>query len=209
MLKQVTPFVVTYHPDLPPLNRILLRHQCLIELTPRLKGALPEPPLVVYRRPSNLKNLLVRAAIRGPQHPHEGTSRCGQPRCKTCVHIKSGNRFRSATTGEEFRVKATADCRTSNVVYLIECSRCSIQYVGETENALRIRLTGHRSDIHHRRLDRPVAKHFNLLDHSLDDLTIMIIEKIHRVDALFRKRRESHWIQAVRSLTPDGLNLEV
>ena len=53
----------------------------------------------------------------------------------------------STTTGAQFRVKATADCGTSNVVYLIECRRCAFQYVGETENALRVRLTGHRSDL--------------------------------------------------------------
>ena len=205
--KQVTPFIVTYHPDLPPLNRILAKHQCIIDLSPRLKGALPESPLVVYRRPPNLKNFLVRAAIRGPQETYRGTRQCKQPRCKTCIHIRTGCRFRSTTTGEEFRVKATADCRTSNVVYLIECTRCSIQYVGETGNALRVRLTGHRSDINHLRSDLPVAKHFNLLDHSLKDLSIMVIEKIHRDDTTLRKKKESHWIQAIRSLTPHGLNL--
>ena len=49
--KHATPLIVTYHPDLPPLNSVLRRHQCLIDLSPRLKGALPEPPLVAYRRP--------------------------------------------------------------------------------------------------------------------------------------------------------------
>ena len=84
-------------------------------------------------------------------------------------------------------MKATADCRTNNVVYLIECAKCSIQYIGEAENTLQVCLTGHWSDISHRRLDRPVAHHFNQLHHSLKDLTIMIIEKIHREDANFRK----------------------
>ena len=103
-------------------------------------------------------------------------------------------------------MKATADCRTKNVVYLIECAKCSIQYVGETENALRVRLTGHRSDISHRRLDRPVAHHFNQPHHSLKDLTIMIIEKIYREDANFRKLKESYWIETIKTLSPNGLN---
>ena len=103
-------------------------------------------------------------------------------------------------------MKATADCRTKNVVYLIECAKCSIQYVGETENALRVRLTGHRSDINHQRLDRPVAHHFNQPHHSLKDLTIMIIEKIYREDANFRKLKESYWIETIKTLSPNGLN---
>ena len=39
--------------------------------------------------------------------------------------------------------------------------------------------------------------HFNLSGHSLKDLSIMAIEKIHREDAYFRKRKESHWIAMV------------
>ena len=167
---------------------------------------------MAYRRSLNLKNFLARAAKRGPQEFYRGTSRCGQPRCKTCALINSGTRFHSTTTGEEFQVKATTDCRISNVVYLIQCTRCSTQYVGETENALRVRvrLTGHRSDINHHRLERPVhmSRHFNLSDHSLKDLSIMVLEKIHRDNASHRKRKESHWIQAIRSLALDGLKLD-
>ena len=77
----------------------------------------------------------------------------------------------------EFRIKATANCRTKNVVYLIECAKCLIQYVREMENALRTRLTEHRSDINHQRLGRPVAQHFNQPHHSLKNLTIMVMKK--------------------------------
>ena len=80
-------------------------------------------------------------------------------------------------------MKATANCQTRNVVYVIECTKRFIQYVGETENALHVSLTGHRSDIRHKRMEKPVAKHFNSVDHSIKDLTIMVIETIHREDA--------------------------
>ena len=206
-IEQVTPLVVTFHPDLPHLTHILNDYQCVISTSPRLSGALPKPPLVAYRRPPNLRDLLVRAAYGQVRETYKGNDQCQQPRCKTCAHIKMGTTFRSTTTGQRFRVRATADCRTRNVVYLIECKKCAIQYVGETDNALRVRLTGHRSDINHHRTDRPVAQHFTLPDHSIKDLTIMVIEKIHREDINHRKRRESHWIEMIRSLTPDGLNL--
>ena len=69
-------------------------------------------------------------------------------------------------------------------------------------------MNGHRSDIKHRRLEKPVAKYFNLINHSLEDLSIFIIEKINRGDAGFRKAKESYWIQTLQSLTPEGLNLD-
>ena len=205
--EQVTPLVVTFHPDLPHLTRILRDHQCVIDISPRLTEALPKCPLVAYRRPPNLRDLLVRAAFKQQRETYKGNSPCQHPRCKACAHIKTGTVFNSTTTGAQFRVKATADCGTSNVVYLIECRRCAIQYVGETENALRVRLTGHRSDIKHRRIEKPVAKHFSLPDHSMEDLKLMVIEKIHREDSEYRKRKESRWIEMIRSRTPDGLNL--
>ena len=105
-------------------------------------------------------------------------------------------------------MKATANCKTSDVVYVSECNKCKKQYVREKENALHVRMNGHHSDIKHRRLEKPVAKHFNSTDHSLEDLSIYIIEKIHREEAVFRKAKESYWIQTLRTLAPEGLNLE-
>ena len=52
-----------------------------------------------------------------------------------------------------------------------------------------------------------MARHFNLVDHSMNDLTIMVIETIHRQDTEYRKRKERYWIELLRSLAPDGLNL--
>ena len=197
--KQITPLVVTFHPDLPHLTRILHDHQCVIDISPCLKGAFPRPPLVAYRHPPNLKDLLVRAVYGQQKETYRGNSQCKHPRCKACAHIKTGTMFSSTTctTGKRFRVKATADCRTRNMVYLRECKRCAIQYVGETENALCVHLTGHRSDIKHRRIEKPVAKHFPLPDHSLEDLTIMVIGVIHREDSEYRKRKESRWIEMI------------
>ena len=65
------------------------------------------------------------------------------------------------------------------------------QYVRETENVLHVRMNGHSSDIKHRRLEKPVAEHFNSTGHSLEDLSIYVIEKIHREEAIFRKAKEA------------------
>ena len=50
----------------------------------------------------------------------EGSSQCVRQRCKTCLHIKTGVRFTSAVTSEQFHIGATATCKT-NIVYLVEC----------------------------------------------------------------------------------------
>ena len=108
---------------------------------------------------------------------------------------------------EQFHVKAIADCQTRNVVYLVEWEKCAIPYTGEKGKALFGRLTGHRSNLKHPWTDRLVAKHFPLPDHSMEDLSIMEIEKISREDKDFRRWKESHCIETIQLLTSDSLNL--
>ena len=54
----------------------------------------------------------------------------------------------------------TITCTTPNIIYLISCRVCNIQYVGETKNSLKKRIYGHRSTIKTGRLDTPVGCHF-------------------------------------------------
>ena len=76
------------------------------------------------------------------------------------------------------------------------------------ENPLHIRMNGYWSDIKHQHLEKPVASQFNSKGHSLYDLPIFVIEQIHKEKANFQKAKESHWIQTLKSLAPEGLNLD-
>jgi len=77
--------------------------------------------------------------------------------------------------------------------------------VSETENPLHIRMNGHWSDIQTKKLEKPVASHFNQPDHSLEDLAI---EKIQRDDTTCRRHRESYWIFELATLAPSGINID-
>ena len=175
--------MVTYHPKLPQLSRILHHHLPTLHISKRMKSVLPNPPLVAYRRPCTLKDLLVRASMKPPQQIYNRSNRCRKPHCKTCVHTKLGNSSASPVTGEKFEARVTVDCKTTNIIYLIECSKCNKQHVGETEDPLHIRMNGHCSDYHCRLSDKPVAEHFNRSGHMFDDLMIIIIEKMCSADS--------------------------
>ena len=70
-------------------------------------------------------------------------------------------------------------------------------------------MNGHRSDYYHKLPNKPVTEHFNTIDHTFEDLTVMVIEQIHVVaDSAQRKQRESFWIHTLQTLAPDGLNLD-
>ena len=59
---------------------------------------------------------------------------------QTCQNIKTVDTFMSSIIWREYRVKTTANCKTSNVVYVIKCNKRKLQYVGEMENAPLIRM---------------------------------------------------------------------
>ena len=46
-----------------------------------------------------------------------------------------------------------------NIIYLITCKRCFIQYVGETQRALNLRNNNHRSDINGKKFAL-ITEHF-------------------------------------------------
>ena len=68
-------------------------------------------------------------------------------------------------------------------------------------------MNGHQSDIKHQHLENPVAAHFNSEGRSPQELSIFVIEQIHKEEASYRRVKESYWMQTLWSLAPKGLNL--
>ena len=70
------------------LSKIVREHLPILHVSEKLKQAVPNPPLVAYRRPYNLRDLLVRAAVQRPAPPTtSGNVPCNCKRCKTCQLI--------------------------------------------------------------------------------------------------------------------------
>ena len=57
----------------------------------------------------------------------------------------------------------TMNCETKNVVYLISCKRCGIQYVGKTSQTLRSRINNHRNRLK-RMCELYIYQHFCSVD---------------------------------------------
>ena len=147
--------------------------------------------------------------IQGPPGPR--SIPCMSTRCKTCPFVPTTHWITNTTTNKRYPINEHLDCASKNLVYLISCKKCPKQYVGETKNSLRQRFSAHKSDIKLNK-DKPVAFHFNLEDHSIQDLTITPIESINitateEETTKFRLERESHWIETLNTARPSGLNV--
>ena len=75
-----------------------------------------------------------------------GTTRCEAQGCKTCPTICAADSTKCHTTGKVHPVQVSAMCKTTDVIYVISCLKCGKQYVGETSQALHLRMNGHRSE---------------------------------------------------------------
>ncbi len=205
------PLVVTYHPNLPDLNGIIRKHWPIIQSHPRLNNAIPELPIIAYKRPKNLRDILIRAQIKPDNYTDQIHSchPCNKTRCKTCTHMQNTTSFSSHRTGQSFKIRQDSDCDSSNVVYMIQCAQCGIQYIGETGTSFRLRMNNHRSTInnsqkHH---EKPVATHFAKNNHTLANLQITIIENLGNQSKFRRQHREKFWISKLDTYQPNGLNI--
>ena len=201
-----TPFVLDYHPAMANAGRILYKHFPVVTSSDRLRKAIP-PPLVAFRRPKNLKDMLVHSRMRN-KTPGEvrGNFNCRDSRCQLCPNLILGDKFTSTTTGRVFTINQTFDCNAKNVVYVISCSTCNMQYVGST-NSLRLRYNNHKSRMrNHCKLadknsDDFIYKHFNQVGHQ--SFKIQVIDVC---DPTEPTDREGFWQYKLRTLMPYGLN---
>ena len=52
--------------------------------------------------------------------------------------------FKSKVTGKEYKINYLFNCDSSNVVYLLECNVCGVQYVGSTNTPFRLRFNNYK-----------------------------------------------------------------
>ena len=152
------PFITTFNPSLPHISNIIKKHYHLLRSSDRCKKVFPNLPVVAFRRSPNLRDLLVSAKLSSnstnphPQLP-SGPYRCGK-NCATCPYISDGlTNYTFSSTGETRPIKSNLTCETKNLIYMIQCNRCNLQYIGETKRRLKDRFNEHR-----RTIDNPNTK---------------------------------------------------
>ena len=105
------------------------------------------------------------------------TKRCNHPRCLTCRHLNCSKYVTSSKTGVTYTIRHSFSCTSSNLIYLITCTKCKKQYVGLTTKQLNVRINHHRTSIlNHKQIYLSV--HFNFSDHNINNLSVQVIDKV-------------------------------
>ena len=86
--------------------------------------------LISFRRNKNIRDNLVRSALRQNLPAPAGTFSCFRARCYTCSFLNSATSISGPKSNLVIRHNFT--CTSSNIIYCISCSKCWKLYIGET-----------------------------------------------------------------------------
>ncbi|CAN8013568.1 unnamed protein product [Ixodes persulcatus] len=165
--------VVTYSARVSNLNNILRKHHSILQQSDKLRTLFPVSPRVIYRRSRNLKDILVHSKNRTSDV--SGCRPCQTPRCEICEYVETTNLVTSANSDFSFKITGNLNCGTRNVIYLLRCKLCNMDYIGQTSTSFRLRFNNHKS--HVKSLPTlPFSKQMNLKEHSIEKIRIILLE---------------------------------
>ena len=205
-------FAVKFDPRLPSIQPIVSRHWRAMKSQDKYLGeCFAEPPLIAFRRQSNIRDFLIKSKIPPPQRPYpdrtkKGMTNCGKG-CPTCPYIQYGKEVK-IDNNSTWKINKRMSCETYNVIYLLACQKCRKQYIGTTGRQLKSRLADHRGYITNQVLSRATGAHWNLPGHSLADLKVTILEETKNDCEDYRKEREKFFIRKFDTFN-NGLNREL
>ena len=178
---------------------------------PYLREAFPLPPILAYKRQTNLGDLLIRAKVPPKERIHPKRRQNGMTKCKQngliCPYIKQGKIVKGSNF--EWHINSEVNCQSRNIVYCIQCNKekCKQIYIGETHKRLFDRFSEHLGYVRTKKINKATGEHYNQPGHSASNMTVTILEKVKSTDWQYRKEREKYLIQKFNSFY-SGVNLK-
>ena len=177
-------FVYPYIPGIPSISKVIYDHKSNLDNDKELEKVFKNGFTVAYKRNKNLSELLCRAKLYPDpktvaRNLDNGWHNCGK--CLSCKHsFTSRTSVHFYSQNRNMTLNSRLCCVDMNVIYIIECRRCLIQYGGSTEQKYRLRCDQWRSDIKINSKLSQVIEHFNSKGHVVTrDFRMIPIEKVH------------------------------
>jgi len=163
--------------------------------------------ITAFKSNKNLKQLLVKSKLSNIKRTGSFIT-CGKNSCRLCqTNAFDTQHFNSSNNNKTFTIRDKLSCDSTDIIYLITCTKCNKQYVGETGRSLRERASNHKSAIRNK-TKTPIGIHFNTYGHSIVHFKITAIEKMINQNKSneMRRKREAFWQTKLDTLHPNGLN---
>ena len=204
------PFVVTCHPKVKKLRKLIKDLLPFLYSDEEVQKVFLPPP---YRSVRKIKDYIVRSKLY-PLERNVGCGGCGNGRCQVCNNIKVTDTFDSFTTKKSYKIKHKCEYNDKFLIYLFSCRTCGKQYRGEPTDRFRYRWNNYKMEA--RRAEngdmenvkqKSLQSHFLQDDHEgfLEDVEVRLIDKVQGSNPTIR---EYYWMRTLKTLYPDGLNIE-
>ena len=126
--------------------------------------------------------------------------KCTRPNCGLCIHLVERNSFKF-NCGINFKVHANMTCEVKNVIYVMKCRGCGEEYIGETGNFLRKRVTIHNQQIRDPRTRMlRVSGHIDECASNLNpNYYTFPFYKMYSESTTLRRAKEKYFINSLKS----------
>ena len=132
-----------------------MKHWYLLHINPNLTEIFQNPPILAFYPKKALRDIIGTKLIENGKVKRKFTNKI-QGKCTPCLannrtlcckQIVPTTTFRSNQTNRIFQIYHNLNCKSKYVIYLLECTKCEIQYVEKSETEFSIRLNNHRKDV--------------------------------------------------------------
>ena len=201
----------------------------MLETDPKLRAIANKRIIYSTTRAENMKDRLVHSRLEysPPEKPERKPIKehkiCDNSKCQYCPMLDKSGKIVSTTTGKPNIVPQLYTCKSNNLVYLITCTLCGAQYVGQTQHTIARRFQDHRLQIRHalnwskapesykEKGKTNVSHHFSQGHHNLSHVKVNVLEFIKAkpdsdLALQLRLASETHWMYKLRTLSPFGIN---
>ena len=200
---------IAYHPSFKRLGQVIRKLHVILTFDEEHQNVFKDVPLVGFRKGKSLKDILVRAKVPPIENEAGGSESCSGKRCGVCPYIQNTSDFVDKD-GKKYNIrKPKLNCNSSNVVYLLSCKACGIQYVGSCVTKFRLRFNNYKScnDRHFHKMvpQQSLHSHFDLPGHSaFSDFQFTLIDQGENETCV--RKRERFWQYKLNTFLPHGLN---
>ena len=125
------PLSIKYNRTMPALSKIINKHWDLLQIDNEINDIFTERPIFAYKRNKNLKDLIggnvIENNLKVIRKTKENTTvgKCqpcyGRTDCLCCKQLKNTDTFSSDRTSRSYKILHNVNCRTGNLIYLMEC----------------------------------------------------------------------------------------
>ena len=131
---------------------------------------------------------------------NKGIKNCSDRRCKTCPYMPPVDSIEFKKTNKTFFLNSCFTCQSKNLIYCITCNGCSKQYIGETGDTLRNRMTVHRQHIRESKYQiLDVSKHIAACAQGISpQFSITPFYKMQNDEEFARKHKEKYFISVFK-----------